>query len=90
MRLGKLLERLVQLIPVLLGVSAIVFIMMALTPGDRVDIMLGNQHVTEEQEQALRRDMGLDLPAHERFIKFLAGEFRHFTLSRQQRGIYIS
>ncbi|WP_299614870.1 ABC transporter permease [Pelagibius sp.] len=71
MKLGKLFERLVQLLPVLLGVSAIVFIMMTLTPGDPVDIMLGDQHVTEEQEQALRKDMGLDLPPLERFVKFI-------------------
>jgi peptide/nickel transport system permease protein len=71
MKLGKLLERLAQLIPVLLGVSAIVFIMMTLTPGDPVDIMLGDQQVTPEQEELLRRDMGLDLPPHERFVKFL-------------------
>lgn len=71
MKLGKLLERLVQLVPVLLGVSVIVFVMMALTPGDPVDIMLGDQQVTPEQEELLRRDMGLHLPAHERFVKFL-------------------
>lgn len=71
MSLGKSIERLLQLIPVLLGVSAIVFVMMLFTPGDPVDIMLGDQHVTEEMEQALRRDMGLDLPPHERFFKFL-------------------
>lgn len=79
MHLGKLVERLIQLVPVLLGVSVIVFLMMALTPGDPVEIMLGDQHVTAEQEQALREDMGLDLPLHERFVKFLGnaltGEF---------------
>ncbi len=79
MRLGKLLERLAQLIPVLLGVSVIVFFMITLTPGDPVQIMLGDQQVTPEQEATLRRDMGLDLPVHERFVKFLGnaatGEF---------------
>src|SRR3546814_16938417 len=70
MKLGKLLERLFQLIPVLLGVSVIVFVMMALTPGDPVDIMLGDQQVTEEQEALLRHDIGLDLPAHEPFVTF--------------------
>lgn len=71
MKLGKFFERLAQLIPVLLGVSVIVFLMITLTPGDPVEIMLGDQQVTEEQEQALRRDMGLDLPLHERFLKFV-------------------
>jgi peptide/nickel transport system permease protein len=72
MGLGKFIERLLQLIPVLLGVSIIVFVMMLFTPGDPVAIMLGDQHVTEELENALRHDMGLDLPPHQRFFKFLS------------------
>ena len=54
MSLGKLLERLLQLVPVLLGVSLIVFVMMALTPGDPVQIMIGDQAITPEQEAGLR------------------------------------
>ncbi len=87
MKPGKLVERLVQLIPVLLGVSVIVFTMMLLTPGDPVDIMLGDSIVSEEQERALRRDMGLDLPAYQRFFKFLGnavqGDFGRSFYHRQ-------
>jgi len=75
----KFVERSVQLIPVLLGISLIVFVMITLTPGDPVDIMLGDQLATQEQIDSLRRDMGLDLPAPRRFIRLLAnalhGEF---------------
>lgn len=71
MHVGKLTERLLQLVPVLLGVSFIVFLMMALTPGDPVDIMIGDQSVTPEQEAAMRRDLGLDRPAWLRFFTFL-------------------
>ena len=71
MSLGKLLERLLQLLPVLLGVSLIVFVMMTLTPGDPVQIMIGDQSITAEQEAAMRRDLGLDRPIHERFFLFL-------------------
>ena len=71
MSLGKLIERLIQLIPVLLGVSLIVFVMMALTPGDPVQIMIGDQAVTPEQEAAMRHDLGLDRPMAERFFVFL-------------------
>jgi len=71
LNLGKLLERVFQLIPVMLGVSAIVFLMMLVTPGDPVDIMLGEQQATTEQRDALRKDMGLDLPAAQRFVHFL-------------------
>ncbi len=71
MNFGKFIERLAQLIPVLLGVTVIVFFMMALTPGDPVEIMIGDSHVTPEQEAELRRDMGLDRPPIERFFVFL-------------------
>ena len=71
MNFGRLVERLAQLIPVLLGVTAIVFFMMALTPGDPVEIMIGDQPISVEQEASLRHDMGLDLPPVERFFKFL-------------------
>lgn len=72
MPLTRVLERLLQLIPVLLGVSLIVFIMTTLTPGDPVDIMIGDQNITEEQEMAMRHDLGLDRPVHERFFVFVS------------------
>lgn len=72
-------ERLLQLVPVLLGISIVVFFMMALTPGDPVELMLGDARATDEQRQSLRHDMGLDRPMHERFLVFLrnaaTGEF---------------
>ncbi len=73
MNLGKFIERLFHLVPVLLGVSIIVFLMIAVTPGDPVEIMLGDQNATEAQRQALRADMKLDLPLPERFGYFLKG-----------------
>lgn len=87
MSLGKLLERMLQLIPVMLGVSAIVFLMMLVTPGDPVDIMLGEQQATSEQRDALRKDMGLDLPAPQRFVRFLqnaaTGDFGYSYFHRR-------
>lgn len=71
MSFGKLFERILQLVPVLLGVSLIVFVMMALTPGDPVQIMIGDQSITPEQEAELRRGLGLDRPLVERFFVFL-------------------
>jgi peptide/nickel transport system permease protein len=71
LNLGKFIERLLHLVPVLLGVSLIAFLMMAVTPGDPVEIMLGDQQVTEAQRLALREAMGLDLPLPQRFGHFL-------------------
>ncbi|MGH6923223.1 MAG: nickel ABC transporter permease [Propylenella sp.] len=71
MSAGALVKRLLQLIPVLFGVSVIVFLMITLTPGDPVEIMLSGQNATPEQEAALRHDMGLDRPLPQRFATFL-------------------
>ena len=76
MRIGFIVERLLQLVPVLLGISLVVFLMMELTPGDPVDIMLGDQPATAEQRESLRRDMGLDLPPVQRFVRFVTNSVR--------------
>ncbi|MCC6306145.1 MAG: ABC transporter permease [Rhodobacteraceae bacterium] len=75
----KLLERLIQLGFVLFGISLIVFLMMEATPGDPVEIMLGDSLASAEQKELLRRDMGLDRPLVARYLHFvgnaLGGEF---------------
>lgn len=82
MGIGRLIERLFWLALVLLGVSVIVFLMITLTPGDPVEIMLGDSRSSPEQEMALRRDMGLDKPMLERFFVFLGNAARgEFGLS---------
>src|SRR4051794_37009759 len=65
------LQRLLHLVPVLLGVTVIVFLMMSLTPGDPAEIMLANQAATPAQVASLRHDMGLDQPLHVRFFSFV-------------------
>lgn len=71
MTLSRLLERLFQTLPVLFGVSLIVFLMITLTPGDPVEIMLADSRATPEQAAQLRADLGLDRPLPERFLVFL-------------------
>ena len=76
MTAGRLIERLLQLLPVLLGVSLIVFLMIQLTPGDPVQVMLADQRATPAQEAALRHDLGLDRPLVERYLVFLGNALR--------------
>jgi ABC-type dipeptide/oligopeptide/nickel transport system permease component len=71
MKASAVASRLLQLVPVLLGVSVIVFLMMWLTPGDPVEVMLAGQQASAEQVASLRHDMGLDRPPAERFFVFL-------------------
>ncbi|ACB85969.1 nickel ABC transporter permease [Natranaerobius thermophilus] len=63
-------NRLLQLIPVLLGVVFIVFTIMYITPGDPALILLGEQ-APEHQVKQLRREMGLHLPFFQQFLNYL-------------------
>jgi len=54
-------QRLLQLVPVLLSVSILVFLMVHLIPGDPVQVML-QDYGSAEQARALRHTLGLDRP----------------------------
>ena len=53
-------------------VSLIIFLGVELLPGDLAEAILG-QAATEETVAAFRRELKLDLPAHERYIEWLVG-----------------
>lgn len=65
-----ILRRLLLLIPVMLGVSFVVFTIMYFTPGDPAQVMLGERAPKEEVE-ALREQMGLNDPFHEQYFNFV-------------------
>ncbi len=67
-----LVQRLVLAIPVLLGVSITVFLMMHLIPGDPALAMLrGQPTVTEEDIERVRHQMGLDDPIPVQYLKYM-------------------
>ncbi len=83
---GYILKRLVSAIPVLLGITIIVFAIMALIPGDPATAILGS-FATPENVEKLNRDLGLDRPAVERYFiwlgNMLTGDFgTSFSLNR--------
>lgn len=57
-----ILRRLVQTIPVLIGITLFTFLMAHLTPGDPVAIYAGDKMVAPERKEQLRRQYGLDQP----------------------------
>lgn len=68
-----LLQRLLQLIPVLLGISCITFALMHLTPGDPAEILLRADGIkpTQEAIEATRHTLGLDGPVHKQYFHWL-------------------
>ena len=59
--------RLLQLVPVLIGISVITFVLAQATPGDPVRLIVG-QRATEEVIAAVRQQYGLDEPI---FVQYL-------------------
>ncbi|EAR50439.1 peptide/opine/nickel uptake family ABC transporter, permease protein [Oceanicola granulosus HTCC2516] len=81
-----ILRRLVSAIPVLFGITVIVFAIMALIPGDPATAILGS-YATPENVEKLNRDLGLDRPAVARYFiwlgNMLTGDFgTSFSLNR--------
>lgn len=66
-----ILRRLLTLIPVLLGVSFLVFAAMYIIPGDAVDSMLAETGATAEDLARLREQLGLDDPFFIQYGRFL-------------------
>ena len=65
-----LVLRLLFLVPVLLGASAVVFTLIQLAPGDPVDVLMG-VFASPEAREALREKYGLDDPAYVQYFRWL-------------------
>ena len=83
---GYILKRLLSAIPVLLGITVIVFLIMALIPGDPATAILGS-YATPENVAKLNRDLGLEGPLWQRYLiwlgNMLQGDFgQSFALNR--------
>ena len=63
-------RRLLQLVPVAIGITIVVFLMLRLIPGDPVRIMLGSR-ATPEAIESLQRSLGLDKPLWQQYLLFM-------------------
>lgn len=71
-----LLRRLIATVPVLIGVSMIVFVIMRVAPGDVAQMLLSGESgsgASAQEVNELRQQLGLDRPYHVQYVTFLAG-----------------
>jgi peptide/nickel transport system permease protein len=68
-------KRLLMMIPVLLGISFIIFSIMNFTPGDPALMMLGD-NATEAEVELLREEMGLNENFFLRYVKYIINALR--------------
>ena len=65
-----IINRLLLLIPTMLGITLIVLFFITITPGDPVRAMAGDQ-LSEEEMEELRASMGLKDPSFVRYVKYI-------------------
>ena len=68
-----LLKKLATVIPTLIGVTVLSFALIRLIPGDPVEIMMGERRLDTEAHAALMQRLGLDLPLHEQYLRYVGG-----------------
>lgn len=70
-----IIRRFLTIIPVLLGVSILVFGFLRLIPGDPAQVMLG-ERATPENIARVREQLGLTKPLHEQYLIFIGNALR--------------
>ena len=76
-----IVKRLLLMIPVLIGVSFMVFTIMYFTPGDPASIILGPT-ATDEDIAEISQQLGLDKSFAERYFNYIERAFLHFDLGK--------
>ena len=88
-----ILRRLLLAVPSLLGISVILFTVLALAPGDPFGEMALNPNVPAEVRLALRAKFGLDDPVWQRYFRWLAamlqGDWGYSFVSRVDADVLI-
>jgi peptide/nickel transport system permease protein len=81
-----LIKRLAFSIPTLIAISIIIFLILALAPGDPMSEFATNPSITEEVRENIRKSFGLDQPIYIRYFKwifaFLTGDMGYSFSSR--------
>lgn len=70
-----IIKKLILTIPVLIGLTIIIFLMLHLSPGEPVDLIVG-PNATPEVYESVRRDLGLDKPLITQYLIFIKNAVR--------------
>ncbi|MFN8526545.1 MAG: ABC transporter permease [Chloroflexota bacterium] len=72
------IRRLVSIIPILFGISLIIFVLMSIVPGDPIAGLIDPRQGTFDPKAAdeLRKQWGLDRPKHEQYLLFVGNALK--------------
>lgn len=73
--LSYIIRRIISAVPVLIGVSIFIFLLIHLTPGDPVYMLVADSadQMTEEDIESLRESLGLNEPLFVQYLDFVKG-----------------
>lgn len=71
-----ILRRLLQAIPVLVGITIFTFLIVHLTPGDPVILFAGDKPISDERADQIRHEYGLDKPLWQQYTDYISGVLR--------------
>ena len=74
-------KRLLQLIPIMIAVTFIIFSLLYITDGDPARMALG-ETATEEAVEAYREELGLNKPFLVQYFNYMKGLILHFDIGR--------
>jgi peptide/nickel transport system permease protein/oligopeptide transport system permease protein len=69
-------RRLLQMIPVFIGSTLIIFCMMYALPGDPVRAMMGDQAYDPTVVASIKKELGLDQPLLHQYVNYMTGLFQ--------------
>ena len=83
-----IIRRLLLIVPTLLILSVLVFLSVRFLPGDVIDAILSQQDFItgEVDREALERMLGLDVPVHVQYGRWIGGILRHGSLGHSLIG----
>src|ERR1700754_2742049 len=70
-----ILRRVVQAIPVVIGITLFKFLMIHLAPGDPVTIIAGDKPISKERQAQIRSEFGLDDPIWTQYTNYMRDLF---------------
>jgi peptide/nickel transport system permease protein/oligopeptide transport system permease protein len=69
--LNYVIKRFLAMLPVLIGISILLFFMLRMLPGDPAQVLAG-QMASPEEIETIRKQLGLDRPIYEQYIAYLS------------------
>jgi peptide/nickel transport system permease protein len=86
-------RRLLQIIPLLLGITFLTFVLLQLAPGDFLSTQAENPMVSQERLEAMKHEFGLDRPWYVQYGLYVKNIFLHFdfgeSFARHQKVFVI-